>query len=115
MKSRPRHNPGNTHSMQTRSKDGIFKVKSHAATLLSLALDLLHQEPTNVKQALTCPYWKLAMDEEYQPLMKNNTWSLEPLPLDRFTIGYKWVFRIKKNLDGTIKKYKARLVAKGFH
>ncbi|MCI81567.1 retrovirus-related pol polyprotein from transposon TNT 1-94, partial [Trifolium medium] len=29
-------------------------------------------------------------------------------------IGCKWIFRIKENPDGTIKKYKARLVAKGF-
>ena len=27
----------------------------------------------------------------------------------------KWVFRIKRHVDGTIERYKARLVAKGFH
>lgn len=29
-------------------------------------------------------------------------------------IGGKWVFRIKKNLDGSAQRYKARLVAKGY-
>lgn len=29
-------------------------------------------------------------------------------------IGLKWVFKIKRNADGTIIKYKARLVAKGY-
>lgn len=27
----------------------------------------------------------------------------------------KWIFRLKRNHDGSISKYKARLVAKGFH
>jgi uncharacterized beta-barrel protein YwiB (DUF1934 family) len=29
-------------------------------------------------------------------------------------VGYKWVFKKKLRLDGTIDKYKARLVAKGY-
>nr|XP_048323011.1 uncharacterized mitochondrial protein AtMg00810-like [Ziziphus jujuba var. spinosa] len=30
-------------------------------------------------------------------------------------IGNKWLFRLKRNLDGSIRRYKARLKAKGFH
>jgi hypothetical protein len=29
-------------------------------------------------------------------------------------VGYKWLFKRKLRLDGTIDKYKARLVAKGY-
>lgn len=29
-------------------------------------------------------------------------------------IGLKWIFKIKRNADGSINKYKARLVAKGY-
>lgn len=29
-------------------------------------------------------------------------------------VGYKWIFRTKYNLDGTVSRLKARLVAKGF-
>lgn len=58
------------------------------------------------------------MQEEFNALQKNNTWSLVALvalPPNRKAIGCKWVFRVKENFDGTINKYKAPLVAKGFH
>ena len=35
-------------------------------------------------------------------------------PMGVKPIGLKWVFKLKKNADGTINKYKARLVAKGY-
>lgn len=37
-----------------------------------------------------------------------------PLPSHKTSIGCKWVFRIKKNSDGSIARYKACLVAKGY-
>nr|KYP36808.1 Retrovirus-related Pol polyprotein from transposon TNT 1-94 [Cajanus cajan] len=55
------------------------------------------------------------MQSEYTALMNNNTWSLVDLPPHRHTVGCKWVFSIKENVDGSINRYKARLVAKGFH
>lgn len=55
------------------------------------------------------------MKEEYDALIKNNTWTLAPSPTHRQPIGCKWVFRVKENAYGTINKYKARLVEKGFH
>ena len=90
------------HSLQTTAKSGIFKPKSFATALMSPPSDLVHIEPTSVQQALLSPYWKKAMEEEYAALMRNNTWSLQPLPAGRTPIGSKWVFRIKKNPDGSI-------------
>jgi len=55
------------------------------------------------------------MQEEFDALQKNNTWSLVPLPPNRKAIGCNWVFRVKENSDGNLNKFKARLVAKGFH
>jgi transposase InsO family protein len=58
--------------------------------------------------------WKEAIKQEYDNLIKNETWELVELPKDRKAIGCKWVFKIKRNSDNTIDKYKARLVAQGF-
>jgi histone deacetylase 1/2 len=55
------------------------------------------------------------MKEEYDALIRNNTWTLVAPPAHKQPIGCKWVFRVKENPDGTIHKYKARLVAKGSH
>lgn len=97
--------PLNTHPMVTRSKTGSLKPR----------IFLAHVEPKSVKEALSSPNWFSAMQAEHDALLKNNTWSLVPLPPNRKAIGCKWVFRIKENSDGSINKYKARLVAKGFH
>ena len=58
--------------------------------------------------------WRGAVQDEYDSLMENKTWSLVELPKGRKAIGCKWVFRIKRNADGSIDRYKARLVAKGY-
>ena len=54
------------------------------------------------------------MDEEFRALMKNKTWSLVSLPTSRTSVGCRWVFKLKRNPDGSISRYKARLVAKGY-
>ena len=55
------------------------------------------------------------MISEFEALQRNKTLSLVPLLEERIPIVYKWVYRVKENLNGSVKKYKARLVAKGFH
>src|SRR4051794_6158341 len=46
--------------------------------------------------------------------MENKTWHLVPPCSTQNLIDCKWVYRFKKNADGTIDKYKARMVAKWF-
>ena len=47
-------------------------------------------------------------------MSNNKTWTLVELPQNRRPVGCKWIFKIKRNTDGTVSRYKARLVAKGF-
>ena len=55
------------------------------------------------------------MDDELAALARNCTWVLVPPPSNHNIVWCKWVFRIKRNPNGSISRYKARLVAKGFH
>jgi histone deacetylase 1/2 len=54
------------------------------------------------------------MEDEFQALLRNNTWRLIPPQFGVNVIDSKWVFKVKKHADGTIERYKACLVAKGF-
>src|SRR5579871_2886639 len=80
---------------------------------------LIHEEdPQTYEEAVTHPkykkQWEQVIQEEYQSLIDNKTWTLVPPPPDRKTVGCKWTFRYKFNANGEIKRFKARLVAKGF-
>lgn len=107
-----RHNdpspPTNMHKMLTRSKIGNLKPKVRLANLVDY-------EPKTVKDALSSSHWKQAMQEEYNALMKNNTWCLVDPPSGGNVVGCKWVFKVKRNADGSVQRYKARLVAKGYN
>ncbi|CAL8077757.1 unnamed protein product [Prunus armeniaca] len=54
------------------------------------------------------------MSEEIQALHQQGTGTLVPPPSHSNIVGCKWIFKVKKNADGTISRYKARLVAQGF-
>ncbi|GKC39459.1 retrotransposon protein, putative, ty1-copia subclass [Tanacetum coccineum] len=74
-------------------------------------------EPANYKAALFDPKsdkWLDAMNVEMQSMKDNEVWDLVDLPPNGKTIGSKWLFKKKNDMDGAVHTYKARLVAKGF-
>lgn len=81
--------------MQTRSTSGIVKPKQFPTLL---------PEPTTIKQVLSSPILRQVMQDKYDALMANNTWVLTSLPPGRTYIGCKWIFRVKINVDCTVKK-----------
>jgi hypothetical protein len=81
------------------------------ATIVLLEKPQTMEEVLNNKDAKK---WEIAMQEEYDFLVVNNTWSLVPLPKGRKPISCKWVFKIKYGVDGEVECYKAKLVARGF-
>ena len=68
-----------------------------------------HDEAVEDKESVK---WELAMKDEMDSLLSNQTWKLAELPKGKKTLYNKWVYRIKEEYDGN-KWYKARLVVKG--
>ena len=79
-------------------------------------LTTLNQEtiPTTIEEACQYPQWKVAIDEEMQALIKNQTWEVVNLEKGIKPVGCRWVFYSKYNSDGAIERYKARLIEKGY-
>jgi hypothetical protein len=47
-------------------------------------------------------------------IQKNDTWELVELPHGKSSIGVKWFYKLKYNMDRSISKHKAHLDAKGY-
>ncbi|GJW23715.1 retrotransposon protein, putative, ty1-copia subclass [Tanacetum coccineum] len=74
-------------------------------------------EPTNYKAAMLDPEsdkWLDVMNAEMQSMKDNQVWRLVDLPPNCKTVGSKWIFKKKTDMDGIVHTYKARLVAKGY-
>ena len=71
-------------------------------------------ELLNYEQAQGYKEWGDATNEEYDAIMRNQTWELVELPKNKVPIWSKWFYKSKFKVDGSTDKYKARLVAKGY-
>jgi len=81
------------------------------------ALIACSDEPMTLQEALSssdAQFWQTAIDEELASLQENDVYEVTQLPDGRRAIGSKFVFRVKRNADGSVNCYKARLVAKGY-
>ena len=82
------------------------------SALMSTAID---GDPNTYEEAMASDekeLWKVAIREECTSIIRNKTFT----PTDSISsrpIGSKWVFKTKRNPDGTI-RHKVRLVIKGY-
>ena len=54
------------------------------------------------------------MNEEMNSIKNNDVWDLLSLPECANSIGYKWIFKTKRDSKDNVERHKVRLVAKGF-
>ncbi|GAA0157982.1 transmembrane signal receptor [Lithospermum erythrorhizon] len=97
--------------MVTRSQTNSLKPRVFNVSKYPLRNVLV--EPSCYSQAKEYPEWQTAMQEEYDALVKNQTWSLVPAPSHHNIVNCKWIYRVKKHADGSFQRCKARLVATG--
>ena len=45
---------------------------------------------------------------------KKQIWDLVDIPVDKTSVGVKWVYKAKLNEKGELEKHKERLVSKGY-
>ncbi|KAF5199309.1 Retrovirus-related pol polyprotein from transposon tnt 1-94 [Thalictrum thalictroides] len=88
-----------------------YPIPKAYATQLRTSQD----EPTYYSNVVKFPEWRAAMADEFNALLKHQTWTLVPPSSSQNTVGCKWVFKLKRHSDGSVERHKARLVAKGFH
>ena len=54
------------------------------------------------------------MNAQINGLKKNNTFDVVNKPIGQNIVGSKWVFKTKKNAEGTLERFRARAIAQGF-
>lgn len=65
---------------------------------------VVNEEPWDYDEAKRLKVWVDACKDEITSIEKNKTWDLVNLPAGAKPIGLKWVFKVKRNADGSIKK-----------
>lgn len=74
----------------------------------------LNDEPRDFQEAKEHKEWIRACEDEILSIERLETWTLVDLPQGVKPISLKWIFKLKRNSDGSVNKYKACLVAKGY-
>jgi hypothetical protein len=96
----------------TQLQHGIRKPKQYTDGTIRYGLLTTSSEPTSHHEAMALPHWKTTMDNEFSTLLNNITCHLVPRQHGGNIINCKWVYKVKKKVDGSIDRYKARLIAK---
>lgn len=109
-----------TSTVEYLSEDEVMEYCFQVALETALSARTGHDnEPRTLKEALLrspaeAAAWKEAAAQELQSLIAHGVFELVERPPGSKAIGSRWVFKVKRNADGTIERYKARLVAQGF-
>nr|GEU93050.1 hypothetical protein [Tanacetum cinerariifolium] len=98
----------------TQPYENTSEVHNEVAPIKEYELGDLNESP-NYKATLSDPEfdkWLEAMNTEMQSMKDNQVWVLVDLRPNGRTVGSKWIFKKKTDMDGNVHTFKARLVAK---
>ncbi|GJY45347.1 ribonuclease H-like domain-containing protein [Tanacetum coccineum] len=74
---------------------------------------LISPLPNSLSVSLSNLYWRDAIYDEYNALIKNGTWILVLKPQNVNMVRSMWLFQHKYHADGSLNMYKNRLIANG--
>ena len=81
---------------------------------MALARECVEIEPSSFEEAVQQPIWVDAMVKKYDSIVCNSIWD-EVLRLEKKSaVSSRWLYKVKKDTDGSVEKHKARFVACGF-
>lgn len=112
----------NDRTIVTKSKNGISKPRvSYIGVVTPISNKSITEypslsvsEPQSLTEALSTPQWKKVMEDEFNALKKNKTWSLVTYNSDLRVVYCKLIFKTKFKANGEVERFMVRLVAKGF-
>ena len=76
--------------------------------------DLVPERYSDVHANINAPAWLDAMRSELGNFAAFGAWKLVPLPAGANKMSCRWVFAVKRDKIGLVKKLKARLCVRGF-
>ena len=94
----------NQHPMTTRAKNGISKPNTKYASTAQVQRQT-NFIPTTIAQALADPHWRKAVTDEFNSIVKNETYSLVSPTMNQNNVSCRWIFTIKYNPDGSVRRY----------
>ena len=86
-------------------KTSNLVASAAADTAATLVLLSPSSEPLAFSDADKYVAWHDAMCDEIKALRSNHTWSLVPFHPSMNVVGSRWVYRIKRRVDGSIERY----------
>jgi hypothetical protein len=110
------HEHVNTQEVSSVTPDQEQNI-SEPVNLTTAMLRQIDYEPSSRKLMKLCfnvNRWEEAEQDELNSIRQCEVWHKHALPSNVKVLPLKWVYRVKKDLNGNIIRYKARLVAQGF-
>ncbi|GKC39980.1 retrovirus-related pol polyprotein from transposon TNT 1-94 [Tanacetum coccineum] len=99
------NNVNGSGSSSTSDDEAEPQYKSLENIYASCSFALFVTEPACFKEANEVAEWKASMLKEMKAIEHNHTWELVTLPEGKTPIGLKWVFKVKHNVDGSVKRF----------
>ncbi|KAL4556874.1 hypothetical protein LXL04_035040 [Taraxacum kok-saghyz] len=94
-----------------------FHITAGGDTLIGDKTLINLHEPSNYKESMAGPeaaQWQEAMNSEIQSMKNNQVWNLVKPTHGLKTVGCRWIFKNKIDMDENVHTFKAKLVAKGY-